>query len=185
MLVLLFCTQYLYPTMTASLPFEIETTGWNDLNEVQRDFFCFEEEYLPLPEQHLLQIHRLSSSSAERVWRWLGPSLPSGWPESEPHFSDQTAFQLDHGDWNSAEDVQSVRQWLHDLGVAYASDVFLVYESNKIVRMPWKLVVKYWDALAWSVGYAMIAMDPSRQWACCFHHENVIVFGKFPESPTS
>ena len=39
------------------------------------------------------------------------------------------------------------------------------------------LVVRYWDAFAWPVGYAMLAVDHTLQWACCFHHEDVIAFG--------
>ena len=170
--------------MTTSPPFEIESVGWNDLPDSKRDFFCFEDEYLPLPTEHAVQIRSLAPESADRVWRWLWPSLPSGWPESEPHFANQSELVLDYENWNSDDGAQIVRQWLHDRAIPYSSDVFLIYESDKIVRMPWKLVVKYWDALAWSVGYAMIAMDATRQWACCFHHEDVIVFGTFSKIAT-
>jgi len=170
--------------MTGKLPFPIESIGWNELPESQREFFCFKDEYLPLPNEHALRIQRLTPDSAQRVWQWLCPSLPPQWPESDPHFSNETVFRLDHDNWNTDAGVQTVRQWLHDRSVPYASDVFLMYDTHRIVRMPWKLLVKYWDALAWSVGYAMIAMDHTRQWACCFHHENVILFGAYSEIAT-
>jgi hypothetical protein len=38
-------------------------------------------------------------------------------------------------------------------------------------------VVRYWDAFAWNVGDAMIAVDHTLGWACCFHHEEFFVFG--------
>ncbi|MDB2687399.1 hypothetical protein N9Y42_09330 [Mariniblastus sp.] len=167
--------------MTAKLPFEIKTIPWDRLTESQRGFFCFQDDYLPLPREHALLIYRLTSESSRRVWKWLGPTLPAGWPESEPHFPTETILHLDHDSWNSDIGRQTVRQWLHNLGIAYSSDVFLVYESDQIIRMPWKLVVRYWDALGWSVNYSMIALDHTRQWACCFHHENAIVCGTFTE----
>lgn len=165
--------------MNSELPFAIESVGWNDLPESDRYFFCSQDEYLPLPSDHAAQIQRLKRDSARRVWRWLGTSLPPEWPESEPHFKDEAKFRLEDCHWNTDEGIQTVRQWLHDRRVAYATDVFLVYEADQIIRMPWKLLVRYWNALAWSVGYSMIAIDHTRQWACCFHHEKVIVFGTF------
>jgi hypothetical protein len=168
--------------MAENLPFPIETIAWDEMPESDREFFCFEDEYLPLPSEHAHQIHRLTSGDARRIWQWLGPSLPPGWPESKPHFQNETVFKLEHENWNSDDGVQVVRKWLHDRGVPYASDAFLVYEAHQIVRMPWKLLVKYWDALAWSVRYSKIALDHTRQWACCFHHEDVIVFGSFSDN---
>ncbi|NNE00873.1 MAG: hypothetical protein HKN47_26460 [Pirellulaceae bacterium] len=49
--------------MTENLPFEIETNCWSELPEDQRDFFCFQEDYLPLPREHALQIQRLTVES--------------------------------------------------------------------------------------------------------------------------
>ena len=145
--------------------------------------FCSEDEYLPLPSEHAAQIQRLKPNDARRVWQWLGPSIPSGWPESKPMFADRTELELNHENWNTDDGVQLVRQWLHDRGIPYAAHVFLVYEADQIIQMPWKLLVKYWDALAWSVGYSTIPRPTStRQWACCFHHENWILYGTYSES---
>lgn len=165
--------------MSNKAPFTIEKIGWYDITERQRDFFCFEDDYLPLPKEYALQIHLLTSSSAQRVREWLSSSLPSGWPASEQRFAKRTSFKLDDEHWNLDSGIQIVRQWLHDLGIPYSTDIFLIYEADKIVQMPWKLVVKYWNALAWSIGNYMLAMDCTRQWACCFHHEDVIIFGTF------
>jgi hypothetical protein len=167
--------------MHSELPFTFESVGWNDLSQADRSFFCIQDEYLPLPPEHAAQIKRLTPEVARRLWQWLEPSLPTGWPESEPHFANQTILRLEDRSWNTDDGVQTVRQWLHDRGIPYSTDVFLVYEAHQIIQMPWKLLVKYWDALAWSVGYSMIALDRTRQWACCFHHEDVIVFGAFSD----
>lgn len=165
--------------MPEHLPFPVETIGWNDMTELERDFFCFQDEYLPLPDTHASQIRRIRPDDARRIWEWLGPSIPQGWPELKPDFTHRTEFELDSENFNSSDGVQIVRQWLHERGIPYSNDVFLVYEANRIIQMPWKIFVRYWDALSWSVGYSMIAMDHTRQWACCIHHENWIVFGTY------
>lgn len=170
--------------MATESPFSIEAVGWNDLPDSERDFFCFEEEYLPLPATHAAQISRLKSADAQRVWQWLSPSIPSGWPDHEKHFPNETTFSLNDEHWESEAGNGVVRRWLHERDIPYATHVFLIYESGKIIQMPWKLTIKYWDALAWSIGYSMFVMDQTRQWACCFHHENVIVFGTYLNTPT-
>ncbi|MCC9658798.1 hypothetical protein [Rhodopirellula halodulae] len=86
--------------------------------------------------------------------------------------------------WNTDDGVQSVRQWLHDRDVPYQTTVYMFYDRRMILTMPWRLLVKYWDAFAWSVGYAMVATDSSCQWACMFHHENVIEFGCYTKKRT-
>lgn len=89
--------------MTSELPFPIESVGWNNLSEADRDFFCFQDEYVPLPSDHAAQIQRLTPVVARRIWKWLGPSLPPGWPESEPHFANEATLRLGDRDWNTDE----------------------------------------------------------------------------------
>ncbi len=43
----------------------------------------------------------------------------------------------------------------------------------------WKILVKYWDAFAWSVGFAMYAFDTSMNWICEFNHEDTIAYSAF------
>ena len=35
--------------MQSDLPFQVSTRPWVDLSERERDFFCFQDDYLPLP----------------------------------------------------------------------------------------------------------------------------------------
>jgi hypothetical protein len=66
---------------------------------------------------------------------------------------------------------------LFDRGIPFRRTAYLLYEQDQVVQATWRMVVRYWNAFAWSVGYAMMAVDHTLQWACCFHHEDVIVFG--------
>lgn len=51
--------------------------------------------------------------------------------------------------------------------------------AGHVVQTTWRMVVRYWDAFAWSVGFKMIAVDQTLRWACCFHDEELIVFGRW------
>jgi hypothetical protein len=80
--------------------------------------------------------------------------------------------------WRRIQDVQATREWLHQRGVPYSTNIYLVY-GEAIVATEWKILVKYWDAFAWSVGFAMLALNESKSWVCEFHHEDVITFQSY------
>ena len=50
---------------------------------------------------------------------------------------------------------------------------------DRIILTSWKILVKYWDAFAWSVGFAMYAFDTSMNWICEFNHEDTIAYSAF------
>lgn len=58
--------------MTSQFPFPVESINWDGMSESDRDFFCFEDEYLPLQAEYNAQIHRLKPCDARRAWQWLG-----------------------------------------------------------------------------------------------------------------
>jgi hypothetical protein len=159
------------------LPFPISTRPWSELPEGERSFFSFGDDYLPLHPSHAAQLRLLVPTDAQRLATWAFSALPPGWPEqADQRFEHEE--QLGVGEcWQDAGRRAEVRQWLFNLGVPFRRTVYLLYERDVVVQTTWRMVVRYWDAFAWSVGYAMVAVDHSLQWACCFHHEDVIVFG--------
>ena len=165
--------------MDQRLPFPVSSRPWNELSAQERSFFCGEG-YLPLPANHAAQIRLLISKDASRLAAWAWSAIPPGWPEGgEGRFRCEET--LDVSDcWNDEAAKDSVRRWLFDRGIPYQRIVYLMYERDRVVQTTWRMVVRYWDAFAWSVGYAMMAVDHTLQWVGCFHHENVFVFGSQP-----
>ena len=82
-----------------------------------------------------------------------------------------------HDKWNLESGIQEVRQWLYSLGMSFSQNIFLLY-SDRIILTSWKILVKYWDAFAWSVGFAMY-VDTSMNWICEFNHEDMITYSAF------
>jgi hypothetical protein len=158
-------------------------TKWSDLAASKRGFAWLEENYGPLPQNQLSSISRVSPDDTVRLNAWLGGLLPQtsmdqlGFPHSD-------IIRLGDENWSTTAGIQAVREWLHARGVPYNTSIYAFYDQDQILVMPWRLLLKYWDVFAWRVGYSMIATDASCQWACMFHHENVIEFGAYGEIPT-
>lgn len=162
--------------MEQQLPFPISTRNWIELREEDRSFFFFGDEYLPLHPNHAAQIALLDAKSGENVSTWGFAAIPQGWPDSnEIKYTAEESLSIADC-WNESTRRSEVREWLFGRGVPFRRVVYLLYE-HRVVQTTWKMVVRYWDAFAWSVGYAMVAVDHTLEWACCFHHEDVIVFG--------
>jgi len=163
------------------LPFTVSVRLWDHLPERDRDFFCFEDDYLPLRSDHAAQIGLLAAEDAARLSSWAFSSLPAGWPERpDERFEHEVMLNI-QGCWNDEARRAEVRKWLFDRSVPFSRSVYLLYDKKRVVQTTWKMVVRYWDAFAWSVGYSMIAVDHTLTWACCFHHEDMFVFGSRSE----
>lgn len=171
--------------MQQQLPFPVSVRLWNDLPENDRSFFCFGGDNLPLHPNHAAQIGLLAPADAVRLCEWAFAAVPPGWPDrTEQRFEYEAKLFVRDG-WNDPSRHSDVRQWLFDQGVPLRRTVYLMYERDRVVQVTWRMVVRYWDAFAWSVGYAMVAVDHTLRWACCFHHEEVFVFGSHSEARRS
>src|SRR5262249_8479393 len=103
--------------------------------------------------------------------------IPSGWPDRTDQRFEHEELVSVHACWNDPVRRAEVGRWLFKRGIPIRRTVYLMYERDQVVQTTWRMVVRYWDAFAWRVGYAMIAVDHTLLWACCFHHEDLIVFG--------
>jgi hypothetical protein len=163
--------------MEQRLPFPVSVRPWDDLMGSDRFFFDREGAYLPLHPNHAAQIGLLDQPDAARLCEWAYSALPLRWPDcTEQRFAREAQCVVRDG-WNDAGRRAEVRRWLFERGVPFRRVVYLIYERDRVVQTTWRMVVRYWDAFAWSVGYAMVAVDHTLLWACCFHHEDVFVFG--------
>jgi hypothetical protein len=168
-------------TLQRRLPFPLSTRPWATLQESERGFFSFEDDDLPLHPDDAAQIALLDPIDAAKVYSWASATVPPGWPDAGRPFDDETRLNVQDC-WNDEGRRDAVRRWLANRGVPSGSTVYLLYDPTRIVETTWQMVVRYWDAFAWSVGFAMVVVDPTLRWACCFHHEEVITFGRNPSS---
>ncbi|MFH5803217.1 hypothetical protein [Alienimonas sp. DA493] len=162
----------------AMFGFTPDVVRWSELSPEERGFAWLEENYGPLPRTHLESIAKVELEDRRRLIAWLDRLLP--WESADRlGFPLCERLRLPDESWNTDAGVESVRQWLYGRSVPYGTTIYAFYDRRQALRMPWRLLVKYWDAFAWSVGDSMIATDSTGQWACVFHHENVIEFGRY------
>lgn len=163
--------------MERRLPFPVLVRCWDESPEHDRSFFCFDDESLPLRPAHAAQIGLIKGADAERLSAWAFSSIPPGWPDrTDGRFAHQEQLSVQDC-WEDPVRQREVRTWLFERRVPFRRIVYLIYDRNIVVETNWKMVVRYWNAFAWSVGYAMFAVDHTLNWACCFHHEDLFVFG--------
>ena len=149
---------------------------WSQLSPSERGYSWLEENYGSVPQTHLESIARVDVADRPRLNSWLDRVLPQK-SADRLCFPNSELLHLTDESWNTDAGVQTVRQWLYNRSVPYRTTIYCFYDRDQVLCLAWRLLVKYWDAFAWSVGYAMIATDSTCQWACMFHHENVIEFG--------
>lgn len=151
-------------------------TPWAELREAQRSFFVGDE-YLPLPEMHAERIKVLFGANAASFNTLALQQIPDYSRHIQHEFKyEQTC--LTHELWNE-QGVAQVREWLFKTGVPFSTLVYLLYDAPRVVSTEWKILVRYWDAFAWSVGMAMVVVDDTISWFCEFHHEDVITFKRY------
>ncbi|MBL8792864.1 MAG: hypothetical protein JNM56_03070 [Planctomycetia bacterium] len=163
--------------MSEELPFAVSSRPWEQLSEYDRCFFCGDH-YLPLHPHHAAQIRLLNGDDARRLSSWVWSIIPPGWPDQpECNFEHEAVLNIMGRSWGDEATQVAVRRWLYERGIPFRRTVYLLYEPHRVVQTTWRMVVRYWDAFAWSVGFAMVAVDHTLRWAVCFHHEDVFVFG--------
>jgi hypothetical protein len=158
--------------------------SWSDLEPACRGLPHIADDFAAVPATHIQQVRRISDESLAGMQEWLRARLPVSRSRDQLGYPESHILRLDDDSWNTEAGSRSVRQWLHDRGVRYGTTVYLFYDDPLILSMPWRILVRYWNAWAWSVGYSMTAVDSTCQWACMFHHENVIEFGQFTKDKT-
>lgn len=153
-----------------------EFKAWDSLSKQDRSFFIGDN-YLPLPKSHAARISILKGIRAREFVRLALYKVPNYSVAATCQFKHEDHILL-HDVWNDESKIAEVRDWLYQKGIPFSNQVYLLYD-NLVVSTAWKIVVTYWDALAWSVGVEMIAIDNTKSWICCFHHEEVITFMSF------
>ncbi len=153
--------------------------NWSELTETEKDFFCGDE-YLPFYNNHEERVSVLYGPDARQLIEQALFQIPEYKTGVVSGKRDEDYILL--GDvWSNKGKIQDVRQWLYSKGVPFSTMVYLLYD-NQVAKVDWKFLVTYWDALAWNVGMAMVATDLTGNWACEFHHEDVITFYKYTEN---
>ncbi len=129
-----------------------------------------DEKYDKLPDDHLSQLKPLDRKAAIFLWSYISDnSLHEHIPFKRDYFNiiDKAKIRQD----NKPE----IKKWLYRRGFPFDKSVYLSWQPEVAMIVPWKLFVKYFDSFYYSDDLTII--DQSLNWALLFYHEDEIYFG--------
>ncbi len=131
-----------------------------------------EEEYNKLPIEHLNQIQAYNKEGSKFLDTYISQlNLHQEVPFTQGFF--KTIDRIDFG----IDDEQKVKKWLYKRGFAFDKEVYLSWDVETGAKVPWKILVKYFDDFFYPGPDDLTVFDSSLNWALLFFHEAEIYFG--------
>ena len=131
-----------------------------------------EDKYDVLPDQHLEQLKPLDKVASHCLWNYISQTnLHSDVPFKKDFF--RTVDKTKILDGNEKE----IKKWLYQRGLAFDKQVFLSWDEENAMIVPWKLLIKYFDSFYYPSSDDLTVFDKSLNWALLFYHEEEIYFG--------
>ena len=131
-----------------------------------------DERYDKIADQHLVQIKPLDKMASEFLWNYISDSgLHNNIPFKKNYFRIiDKAKILD-------DNEKEIRKWLYQRGFPFNKPVFISWDKENSVIVPWKILVKYFNCFYYPIADDLSVIDQSLSWAILFYHEYEIYFG--------
>ena len=129
-----------------------------------------DDKYDNLPEIHLDQLKPLDKVASKFLWDYISDSrLHDDVPFKANFFKTIDKAKIDF------DNEKTIKKWLYHRGLPFDKQVFLSWQPNDAMIVPWKLFIKYFDSFYYSDDLTII--DQRLAWALLFYHEYEIYFG--------
>jgi hypothetical protein len=139
-----------------------------------------DERYNKLPDEHLEQLKPLDKAAAQFLWDYIsGKNLHADFPFKKDlfHNIDKTIVSIGN--------QTSIKEWLCQRGLAPDKKVFLSWDKENAMTIPWKLLTEYFDSFYYPSSDDLTVIDQSLNWALLFYHQDEIYFGSKEDFKTS
>lgn len=138
------------------------------------DLICrfTEEKCYTLPAQHIDQLKPLDKEAAKFLWDFISST---NLHEDEPFKKD--FFRTIEHICVSEDNEKEIKKWLYQRGFSFDKPVFLSWDRENAIIVPWKLLIKYFDSFYYGGLDDLTVIDESLNWALIFAHWDVIYFG--------
>ncbi|TAJ13171.1 hypothetical protein DMA11_09730 [Marinilabiliaceae bacterium JC017] len=143
-----------------------------DLDEFALKWRFTESEYNILPDEHLKQLYPLDKLASKFLWDFtMDTNLHADTPFKKGFFNSVDKAKIAEG--NGKE----IKKWLYKRGLPFKKEVFLSWQPDLAMIVPWKLLIKYFDDFYYGSSDDLSVFDMSLNWALLFYHEDEIYFG--------
>ncbi len=126
--------------------------------------------YDNLTQAHFDQLKPLDKIASQFLWNYISDStLHDDVPFKTNFFKtiDKAKIYIDN--------KQEIKKWLYHRGLPFDKQVFLSWQPDDAMIVPWKIFIKYFDSFDYCGDLTII--DQSLTWALLFYHESEIYFG--------
>ncbi len=131
-----------------------------------------QESHDKLPDLHLDQLKPLDKKASNFLANYISKTnLHFDIPFKKDFF--RTIDKASVSDGNEKE----IKKWLYHRGLAFDKQVFLSWNRDNGMIVPWKLLIKYFDSFYYPIADDLTVIDQSLNWALIFFHEHEIYFG--------
>lgn len=131
-----------------------------------------DEKYNMLPAEHLAQLKPLDKEASTFLWDHAANiTLHNDIPFTEGFFAIVDKMKILPGN----ED--ETKKWIYECGFTADKQVFLSWQTEDAMVVPWKLLIKYFNSFYYSSSDDLTVIDNSLLWALLFYHEDEIYFG--------
>ena len=131
-----------------------------------------DEMYDKIPDEHLNQLRPLDKEAAKYLWDYISETgLHKDVPFKKDFFRTIDKARILNGN------EKEIKQWLYHRALPFDKPVYLSWQPDHAMIVPWKLLVKYYDSFYYGCSDDLTVIDQSLTWALLFYHEDEIYFG--------
>lgn len=125
-----------------------------------------------MPNEHLSQLIPLDSQMSKYLWDFIIDSeIHQDVPFKRGFF--RTVDTIKAIDKSESE----IRKWLYQRGLPFQKIVYLSYQPDIAIAVPWKILIKYYSEFYYPMADDLTVFDDSLNWALLFHYEERFFFG--------
>ena len=131
-----------------------------------------DEKYDKLPEEHLEQLKPLNIEASKYLSDYINSvGLHDDVPFKKDFFKTIDKAKITH------HNQKEIKKWLYHRGIAFDKPIYLSWQPEEAIIVPWKIFIRYFDNFYYSGADDLTIIDSTLQWALLFYHENEIYFG--------
>lgn len=143
-----------------------------DLNDFRLKWRFTDAKYNLLPNEHLELLKPLNKNASNFLWNYIMTvDLHKETPFKKGLFKSIDKAKISDG--NESE----IKKWLYQRGFPFEKEVYLSWQPDEGMIIPWKILIKYFDDFYYSGSDDLTVIDKSLNWALLFYHESEIYFG--------
>jgi len=131
-----------------------------------------ERKYKLLPYTHLNQLKPLDKSASAFLWGYISlTDVHANVPFKRNLYKEVNQIL------RTSRNEREIKKWLFNCGFSFSKEVYLSWNPESAMIVPWKLLIKYFDDFAYLGSDDLTVIDASLNWALLFFHEGMIYFG--------